>query len=93
VKGSTPVADRQALMDEFNGDGTIPVLLLSTKACDLGNNLKSANVCIMHDLDCNTFHDFQADEYVRNFLKGVRCCAFGLLLKCRSPLHLPVSMF
>lgn len=62
MEGSTPVSERQALMDEFNTDTSIQVFLLSTKACGLGINLTSADVCIMHDLDFNPFNDLQAED-------------------------------
>jgi SWI/SNF-related matrix-associated actin-dependent regulator of chromatin subfamily A containing DEAD/H box 1 len=62
MEGSTAVSERQGLIDEFNGDTSIPVFLLSTKACGLGINLTSADVCIMHDLDFNPFNDLQAED-------------------------------
>jgi len=39
MDGSTPVTERQSLIDRFNGDTSIPVFLLSTRACGLGINL------------------------------------------------------
>jgi SWI/SNF-related matrix-associated actin-dependent regulator 1 of chromatin subfamily A len=63
MDGTTPVSERQALMDEFNSSpDSIPVFLLSTKACGLGINLTSADVCIVHDIDFNPFNDLQAEE-------------------------------
>jgi SWI/SNF-related matrix-associated actin-dependent regulator 1 of chromatin subfamily A len=62
MDGSTPVTDRQNLIDKFNGDTTIPIFLLSTKACGLGINLTAADTCIMHDLDFNPFNDLQAED-------------------------------
>jgi SWI/SNF-related matrix-associated actin-dependent regulator 1 of chromatin subfamily A len=62
MDGSTPVSERQAMMDEFNSSPEIPVFLLSTKACGLGINLTSADVCIVHDIDFNPFNDLQAEE-------------------------------
>jgi SWI/SNF-related matrix-associated actin-dependent regulator 1 of chromatin subfamily A len=50
------------MMDEFNSSPEIPVFLLSTKACGLGINLTSADVCIVHDIDFNPFNDLQAEE-------------------------------
>ena len=72
LDGSTPVKERQRLIDEFNaaasaadaGDDSvppIPVFLLSTKAGGLGINLTSANVVILHDLDFNPENDRQAE--------------------------------
>jgi SWI/SNF-related matrix-associated actin-dependent regulator 1 of chromatin subfamily A len=62
MDGSTPVGDRQNLIDKYNGDTTIPIFLLSTKACGLGINLTAADTCIMHDLDFNPFNDLQAED-------------------------------
>jgi len=59
MDGQTAVTDRQSLIDKFNQDSTIPVFLLSTKACGLGINLTAADTCIMHDLDFNPFNDLQ----------------------------------
>lgn len=72
LDGSTPVKDRQELIDEYNaaaqaqdsGDSSteaIPVFLLSTKAGGLGINLTSADTVILHDLDFNPENDRQAE--------------------------------
>lgn len=47
LTGSTPVDARQALVDEFTEDDSIPVFLLSTKAGGMGINLTAASVVIM----------------------------------------------
>ena len=47
LTGSTPVDARQALVDEFTEDESIPVFLLSTKAGGMGINLTAASVVIM----------------------------------------------
>ena len=62
MEGSTPVAERQSLIDRFESDTTIPVFLLSTKACGLGINLTAADTCVIHDLDFNPFNDLQAED-------------------------------
>jgi SWI/SNF-related matrix-associated actin-dependent regulator 1 of chromatin subfamily A len=62
MDGATPVKDRQDLMDRFQREASIPVFLLSTKACGLGITLTSADVCIMHDIDFNPFNDLQAED-------------------------------
>ncbi|KAM9810817.1 SWI/SNF-related matrix-associated actin-dependent regulator of chromatin subfamily A containing DEAD/H box 1A [Neosynchiropus ocellatus] len=62
LDGSTPIADRIVLIDEFNTDKDIFVFLLSTKAGGLGINLTSANVVILHDIDCNPYNDKQAED-------------------------------
>lgn len=71
LDGSTPVRERQRLIDTFNqGESideggnvlpAIPVFLLSTKAGGLGINLTSADTVIMHDLDFNPENDKQAE--------------------------------
>ncbi|KAJ7994380.1 hypothetical protein DPEC_G00265260 [Dallia pectoralis] len=62
LDGSTPIADRIVLIDEFNTDPEIFVFLLSTRAGGLGINLTSANVVILHDIDCNPYNDKQAED-------------------------------
>ena len=48
LTGQTPVDQRQAMVDEFTEDETIPVFLLSTKAGGVGINLTAASVVIMY---------------------------------------------
>jgi SWI/SNF-related matrix-associated actin-dependent regulator 1 of chromatin subfamily A len=62
LDGQTDVTDRQALIDTFTNDPTIPVFLLSTRAGGMGLNLTAADVCILHDLDFNPFNDLQAED-------------------------------
>ncbi|XP_040183833.1 SWI/SNF-related matrix-associated actin-dependent regulator of chromatin subfamily A containing DEAD/H box 1 [Rana temporaria] len=62
LDGKTPIADRIHLIDEFNSDMDIFIFLLSTKAGGLGINLTSANVVILHDIDCNPYNDKQAED-------------------------------
>ncbi|XP_036835260.1 SWI/SNF-related matrix-associated actin-dependent regulator of chromatin subfamily A containing DEAD/H box 1A isoform X2 [Oncorhynchus mykiss] len=62
LDGSTPLADRIVLIDDYNTDPEIFVFLLSTRAGGLGINLTSANVVIMHDIDCNPYNDKQAED-------------------------------
>lgn len=62
LDGSTPVPERQKLIDEYNNDTAIFVFLLSTKAGGLGINLTSANVVILHDIDFNPYNDKQAED-------------------------------
>lgn len=60
MDGSTPVLDRQMLIDEYNTNRQeIFVFLLSTRAAGLGINLTSADVCIFHDIDWNPEMDRQ----------------------------------
>ncbi|XP_060103034.1 SWI/SNF-related matrix-associated actin-dependent regulator of chromatin subfamily A containing DEAD/H box 1 [Heteronotia binoei] len=62
LDGKTQISDRIHLIDEFNSDMGIFVFLLSTKAGGLGINLTSANVVILHDIDCNPYNDKQAED-------------------------------
>ncbi|TDH12784.1 hypothetical protein EPR50_G00051590 [Perca flavescens] len=62
LDGSTPIANRIVLIDEFNTDPDIFVFLLSTRAGGLGINLTSANVVILHDIDFNPYNDKQAED-------------------------------
>ncbi|CAE6432466.1 unnamed protein product [Rhizoctonia solani] len=57
LTGSTPVDERQSLVDEFTEDETIPVFLLSTRAGGMGINLTAASVVIMFDQDFNPHND------------------------------------
>jgi SWI/SNF-related matrix-associated actin-dependent regulator 1 of chromatin subfamily A len=48
MDGSTAVGERQSLIDKFNRDNSIPVFLLSTKACGLGINLTAGTIGMVH---------------------------------------------
>lgn len=68
LDGSTPIKDRQIMIDEFSLQAPagelhpIPVFLLSTKAGGLGINLIAADTVILHDLDFNPENDRQAED-------------------------------
>ncbi|XP_030046556.1 SWI/SNF-related matrix-associated actin-dependent regulator of chromatin subfamily A containing DEAD/H box 1 isoform X2 [Microcaecilia unicolor] len=62
LDGKTPISERIHLIDEFNTDMNTFIFLLSTKAGGLGINLTSANVVILHDIDCNPYNDKQAED-------------------------------
>uniref|UniRef100_A0A673NDV0 Helicase C-terminal domain-containing protein n=1 Tax=Sinocyclocheilus rhinocerous TaxID=307959 RepID=A0A673NDV0_9TELE len=49
------------LIDQFNTDQDIFVFLLSTRAGGLSINLTSANVVVLHDIDCNPYNDKQVE--------------------------------
>ncbi|KAL2091731.1 hypothetical protein ACEWY4_011529 [Coilia grayii] len=61
LDGSTPISDRIGLIDNFNNNPEVFVFLLSTRAGGQGINLTSANVVILHDIDCNPYNDKQAE--------------------------------
>eukprot|EP00045_Choanoeca_perplexa_P015717 m.202120 g.202120 ORF g.202120 m.202120 type:complete len:872 (-) comp17060_c0_seq9:1362-3977(-) len=62
LDGSTPVSERQALIDQFNDDSDVFIFLLSTKAGGLGINLTAANTVVLHDIDYNPYNDKQAED-------------------------------
>ena len=62
LDGSTPVKERQDMINKFNRDASFGVFLLSTKAGGLGINLTAADTVIMHDLDFNPENDRQAED-------------------------------
>ncbi|KAJ4272295.1 DNA-dependent ATPase fun30 [Fusarium torreyae] len=62
LMGSTGVAERQTLIDEFNDDPEIPVFLLTTGAGGTGINLTSANKVVIFDQSDNPQDDIQAEN-------------------------------
>ncbi|KAI9683093.1 MAG: hypothetical protein M1829_005884 [Trizodia sp. TS-e1964] len=62
MDGSTPIKDRQSIVDEFNKDPEIHVFLLTTRVGGLGVNLTGANRVIIYDPDWNPSTDIQARE-------------------------------
>nr|XP_022344572.1 SWI/SNF-related matrix-associated actin-dependent regulator of chromatin subfamily A containing DEAD/H box 1B-like [Crassostrea virginica] len=62
LDGSTPVPDRQELIDKYTRDESIFIFILSTRAGGLGINLTAANVVIIHDIDFNPYNDKQAED-------------------------------
>ncbi|KAL5010230.1 hypothetical protein ScPMuIL_012535 [Solemya velum] len=62
LDGSTPVQERQKLIDDYNTNKDIFVFMLSTKAGGMGINLTAANVVILHDIDFNPYNDKQAED-------------------------------
>lgn len=62
LDGSTPVAERQSIVDSFNNDTLIFACLLSTRAGGQGLNLTGADTVIIHDMDFNPQIDRQAED-------------------------------
>ena len=64
MDGSTPVAQRMRVIDEFNmeTEGAVFVFLLTTKVGGLGVNLTGANRVLLYDPDWNPATDAQARE-------------------------------
>ncbi len=76
LDGSVPAAQRQTLVDRFNSDISIDVLLLSTSVGGQGLNLTGADTVIFVEHDWNPMKDLQAmdrahrigQKKVRNFV-------------------------
>ncbi|CAK9812257.1 SWI/SNF-related matrix-associated actin-dependent regulator of chromatin subfamily A containing DEAD/H box 1 homolog [Anthophora quadrimaculata] len=62
LDGSTPVTDRQCLINQYTEDESIFIFLLSTRAGGLGINLTAADTVIIHDIDFNPYNDKQAED-------------------------------
>jgi len=62
MDGTTPIATRQTMVDEFNNNPDAHVFLLTTKVGGLGINLTGANRVIIYDPDWNPSTDIQARE-------------------------------
>ncbi|XP_011868730.1 PREDICTED: SWI/SNF-related matrix-associated actin-dependent regulator of chromatin subfamily A containing DEAD/H box 1 homolog [Vollenhovia emeryi] len=62
LDGSTPVTERQSLINEYTEDPSIFIFLLSTRAGGLGINLTAADTVIIHDIDFNPYNDKQAED-------------------------------
>lgn len=62
LMGNTDVGERQAMIDDFNTDPSIPVFLLTTGAGGTGINLTSANKVVILDQSDNPQDDIQAEN-------------------------------
>lgn len=62
MDGTTPIKQRQDMIDEFNGDASLHIFLLTTKVGGLGVNLTSADRVVIYDPDWNPSTDQQARE-------------------------------
>ncbi|KAF3919741.1 hypothetical protein ABW20_dc0107536 [Dactylellina cionopaga] len=62
LDGSTNVALRQELIDQFEEEVDITAFLLSTKAGGVGLNLAAANRVVIFDASFNPFDDLQAED-------------------------------
>lgn len=60
LDGSVPSSQRDKVVDQFNEDDSIKVLLLTTKIGGLGLNLTGADMVIFLEPDWNPFIDLQA---------------------------------
>lgn len=62
MDGSTPIQERQGLMDIFYQDESIGVFMISTKSGGAGINLACANKVIIFDSSFNPQDDIQAEN-------------------------------
>lgn len=62
MDGTTPIKDRQPMVNNFNENPGIDIFLLTTKVGGLGVNLTGANRVIIFDPDWNPSTDVQARE-------------------------------
>ena len=60
LDGTTPPADRHGVVQAFNADPSIDVLLLTTHVGGLGLNLTSADTVVFVEHDWNPMKDLQA---------------------------------
>ena len=60
LDGSIPVSERYSIVQRFNHDVTIDVLLLTTSVGGLGLNLTGADTVIFYEHDWNPMKDLQA---------------------------------
>ncbi|KAL6059638.1 DNA repair and recombination protein RAD26-like [Balamuthia mandrillaris] len=64
LDGSTPIKDRQPIIDQFNRNPNKFIFLISTKAGGLGLNLTAASIVVVFDPNWNASHDLQAQDRV-----------------------------
>lgn len=64
MDGSTSVAERRVMINEFQTNYSIPAFILSTRAGGLGVNLTGADTVIFYDTDWNPTMDAQAADRV-----------------------------
>ncbi len=62
LDGRVPTNSRQSIVERFNNDDNIKVLLLTTKVGGLGLNLTGADTVILLEPDWNPFIDIQAQD-------------------------------
>ena len=62
MDGSTSIAVRSKLIDDFNMNDDVSIFLLTTRVGGLGINLVGASKCIIFDPDWNPSTDVQARE-------------------------------
>ncbi|KAH9259998.1 hypothetical protein BASA81_001770 [Batrachochytrium salamandrivorans] len=80
IDGSTKIAERYELIDQFNSPESKKFcFLLSTRAGGLGINLQTANVVILFDSDWNPFVDLQAQDRAHRIGQTKEVTVFRLI--------------
>ncbi len=88
LDGSTPVEERQVIIDVFTNDPSIPVFLLSTRAGGVGINLACADTVVLFDSDWNPQADLQAEDRVHRMGQTRPVRVFQLLCKGSIEQHM-----
>ena len=65
LDGTVPQGKRKSVVDSFNNDRNVRVMLLTTRIGGLGLNLTAANTVIFLESDYNPFADLQAMDRCR----------------------------
>jgi superfamily II DNA or RNA helicase len=81
LDGSTPAARRPELVNEFNGEVSIPCFLISTRAGGVGLNLTGADTVIFYDHDWNPANDNQAQDRAHRIGQTKPVTAYKLVSK------------
>ncbi|KAJ5718763.1 DNA repair protein rhp26 [Penicillium malachiteum] len=81
MDGSTQIAKRQGMVDEFNMDPDLHVFLMTTKVGGIGLNLTGADRVIIFDPDWNPSTDVQACERAWRLGQTRDVTIFRLMMK------------
>ncbi|KAG0683892.1 hypothetical protein C6P42_005300 [Pichia californica] len=82
MDGSTPIIQRQSLVDQFNTDPKYKVFLLTTRVGGLGVNLTGASRVIIYDPDWNPSTDMQARERAWRLGQKQDVAIYRLIMAC-----------
>ena len=81
VDGMTSVKNRQTLIDTFNTDPSVPVMLLTTRAGGIGINLTGASRVVIFDPHWNPSTDNQAKERSYRIGQDKKVTVYRLITK------------
>ena len=81
MDGSSSIADRRDMVDEFQENSNIFCFLLSTRAGGLGVNLTGADTVIFYDNDWNPTMDAQATDRVHRIGQTKKVTIYRLITK------------